>query len=59
MLLIYQMKTAYLWNSQIKILLNCQIRKWLIFDLQIYKMKSVNLWHKDFVNLSNNNFDNL
>ena len=45
-LLIYQMKTV---NFTHKILLlKCQIGKWLIFNLLIYKTKAVTLWHKDF-----------
>ena len=45
-LLIYQMKTVNFTNKIL--LLRCQIRKWLIFNLLIYKTKTVSLWDKDF-----------
>ena len=40
------MKTANFTNKII--LLKCQIGKWLIFNLLIYKTITVTLWHKDF-----------
>ena len=42
-LLIYQMRTVNFTNK-----IKCQTGKWLIFNLLIYKTKTVTLWHKDF-----------
>ena len=37
------MKTVNFTNK-----IKCQTGKWLIFNLLIYKTKTVTLWHKDF-----------
>ena len=52
-LLIYQMKTVTFKNKNFVKLPNRLIFNfWLVFNLLICKMKTDNLLHKDFVNLS-------